>query len=132
VRRARNNAASLAALLLASCTITREYRGSPLRADPASEIQAGVTGMADVLRVFGPPDRILRHVAGEVFVYRFQRRNGETLVIEEPVITNWELFSYSRVRDKEDRLVVLFDRDGRVSSYGYVRGTAELDGEDAP
>jgi hypothetical protein len=125
----RSGLAALAALGLAACTITRDYIGSPLRADPAQEIHPGSTEIADVLRVFGPPDRILRHTTGEVFVYRFQRRNSETLVIEEPVITNFEIFSYSRTREKEDRLVVLFDRDGHVRSFGFVRGTAELDGE---
>ena len=132
MRRTRNSAAALGALWLTGCIISREYVGSPLRADPASEIHAGVTGMADVLLVFGPPERILRHAAGDVFVYRFRRRNAESLVIEEPVITNFQLFSYTRVRDKEDRLVVLFERDGHVRSFGYVRGTTELDGEAKP
>jgi hypothetical protein len=118
--------------LLAGCTMIREYVGTPLRADPAQEISPGTTDMAAVLDVFGPPDRILRHTAGDVFVYRFRRRNSDTFVIEEPVITNLELFSYSRTREKEDRLVVLFEADGRVRSFGYLRGTAELDGEPEP
>jgi hypothetical protein len=123
---------ALAALLLGACTITREYIGTPLRANPAQEISPGVTDMAQVLQTFGPPERILRHATGDVFVYRFRRRNSETLVIEEPVITNMEIFSYSRLRDKEDRLVVMFEHDGRVRSFGYLRGTSELDGEPDP
>jgi outer membrane protein assembly factor BamE (lipoprotein component of BamABCDE complex) len=121
--------AALAALLLAGCTITRVYVGTPLRADPDLEIQPGVTSMQEVLTVFGPPQRILRHSAGDVFVYSFRRENSETLVIEEPVITDLELFTYSRTREKEDRLVVLFDGEGRVRSFGYQHGTAELDGK---
>jgi outer membrane protein assembly factor BamE (lipoprotein component of BamABCDE complex) len=129
VRRARSSRLALAALALTACTITRDYIGSPLRADPAVEIHPGSTDMADVLRTFGAPDRILRHAAGDVFVYRYRRSNTEVLAIEEPVITNTEIFTYSRTREKEDRLVVLFDREGRVRSFGYLHGTAELDGE---
>jgi len=127
VRRGARLGALLAALLLCGCTIIREYVGTPLRADPAREIQPGITGMADVLAVFGPPDRILRHSAGDVFVYRFRRKNSETFVLEEPVITEFEFFRYSRTREKEDRLVVLFETDGRVQSFGYLRGTSEFD-----
>lgn len=126
--RRRRTSALLGLLLLCGCTIIREYAGTPLRADPAQAIRLGITGMADVLSTFGPPDRIVRHSAGDVFVYRFQRRNSETFVIEEPVITDFQFFRYSRTREKEDRLVVLFAADGRVQGFGYQRGTAELDG----
>lgn len=125
--RALASCALLGLLVLPGCTVIREYVGTPLRADPAREIQPGSTEMAEVLRVFGPPDRIVRHAAGDVFVYRFRRRNRETFVIEEPVITNFEFFSYSRTREKEDRLVVLFEADGRVRSFGHIRGTADLE-----
>jgi outer membrane protein assembly factor BamE (lipoprotein component of BamABCDE complex) len=127
MRRAPTSTALLLLVLLAGCTVIREYVGTPLRADPARMIHPGLTDMAEVLRVFGPPDRIVRHAAGDVFVYRFRRRNSETFVLEEPVITNFEFFSYSRTREKEDRLVVLFEADGRVRSFGHLRGTADLD-----
>jgi hypothetical protein len=127
MRRASSSRALAFLLVLAGCTVIREYVGTPLRADPARQIRPGVTDMAEVLHVFGPPDRILRHTAGDVFVYRFRRLNSETFVIEEPVITNFELFSYSRTREKEDRLVVLFEVDGRVRSFGHLRGTADLE-----
>jgi len=123
----RNSSVLLVAWLLAACTITRQYVGSPLRADPAREIHPGSTDMSEVLRTFGAPDRILRHAVGDVFVYSYRRSNSESLTIEEPVITNAQIFSYSRTRQKEDRLVVLFDRQGLVRSFGYLRGTAELE-----
>ena len=124
----RSTTSALAALLLlCGCTIIREYVGAPLRADPGREIQPGVTAMADVLETFGPPDRIVRDSAGDVFIYRFQRRNSETFVIEEPLITQFEFFRYSRTREKEDRLVVLFREDGRVRTFGYRFGAAEFD-----
>jgi hypothetical protein len=64
-----------------------------------------------------------------VFVYSFRRQNGETLVIEEPLVTDLERFTYSRTREKEDRFAVLLDGEGRVRSFGCQRGTAELDGK---
>ena len=129
MRRRKTSLALFGVLALAACTMTREYVGTPLRADPELVIQPGVTDMAEILHAFGPPERILRHATGDVFVYRFRRRNSETLVIEEPVVTNFEIFSYSRTREKEDRLIVLFDAESRVRAFGYQQGTAELDGK---
>lgn len=118
---------ALLALALAGCTITRTYVGVPLAVDPGSAIEPGETDKAGVLRAFGAPERILRHVDGDVFLYRYVRKNQETLAIEEPVITNLKLFTYTRSVEREDRLVVLFDAEGLVSAFGYVRGTAEFD-----
>lgn len=115
-------------LPLAACAIQRSSTGSPLRADPA-QIVAGESDRAGVLELFGAPDQILRSARGDVFVYRFVRRNSDTFTLEEPVFTNLLIFSYSRVREKEDRLVVVFDADGRVESYGVLRGTRDLGGE---
>ena len=129
MRRRCTSLALLAGLELAGCTITREYTGSPLRANPEHTLEPGITDMAQVLALFGPPERMLRHRTGDVFVYRFRRRNTEELEIEEPVITNFKIFSYTRTREKEDRLVVLFDAENHVKSYGYLRGTQELDGK---
>jgi hypothetical protein len=114
-------------LTSSGCAITRVQIGSPLRAEPAEWIEPEVTDMATVLDRFGAPNRILRHAQGDVFVYHFVRRNSDSLKLEEPIITNTEIFSYSVVKQREDRLVVLFDPEGIVESYGYLQGTAELD-----
>jgi len=118
---------SILALVLSGCAITRVYRGSPIQGDPAAEIRPGVTDRADVLRVFGAPDRIVSRPVGEVFIYRFIRENSESFTIEEPVITNLEIFSYSVVEEREDRLVILFDPAGTVESFGYLNGTRAFD-----
>jgi hypothetical protein len=117
----------IVAVGLTSCAIGRVYRGSPIQGDPDADITSGVTDRADVLRIFGAPDRIFSRRAGDVFVYRFARENSKSLTLEEPVITNFELFSYSVVEKREDRLVILFDPDGTVEDYGYLRGTEDLD-----
>lgn len=114
-------------LLLAGCSMTRVYIGSPIRDDPAQRVKPGVTDRGEVLLVFGAPDRILRHPKGDVFIYRFVRKNTDTLSLEEPVVTNLEIFSYSRVEEKEDRLVILFGPEGVVRAWGMRRGTEDLD-----
>lgn len=120
-------AAALALLAAApGCTITRVYRGSPLRAAPGSALAPGETTKAEVLRAFGPPDGLARQSDGDVFVYRYERTNTNTLRIEEPVFTGFELFRYTRSVEKHDSLVVLFGRDGVLREYGYAEGTGEL------
>jgi len=116
-------AASLLTLVLSGCAIGRVYRGSPIQGDPKTDIRPGITEQAEILNVFGAPDRIVSRPAGEVFIYRFVRENSRKFAIEEPVITNFVLFSYSVVEEREDRLVILFDPGGIVESYGYLEGT---------
>ena len=132
-RRARRSALGLlAAALLATsalgCTITRLYRGSPLRAAPEAQLVPGESTKEQVLRVFGPPDGIARQLDGDLFVYRYVRTNTNTLRIEEPVFTGIRLFSYTRSREKHDSLVVLFGPGGVLREYGYREGTGELGG----
>lgn len=117
----------LALLLGSACTIGRTYVGAEIREEPAQRIQAGRTSRAEVLQVFGPPDRILRRANGDVFVYLFERTNSTSFTIEEPVFTNFQLFSWSKVQRKSDRLTIFFDGDGTVTSFGHRRGTQELE-----
>lgn len=117
----------LVGLLAAACTIGRKYVGSEILEGPAERIHVGRTTRAEVLEVFGPPDRILRQAIGDVFVYRFDRTNTTTFTVEEPVITNIQIFSWSKVQEKSDRLTIFFDRAGVVTAFGHRRGTQELD-----
>ena len=118
---------ALTLLLGSACTIGRTYVGAEIREEPAARIQAGRTSRAEVLQVFGPPDRILRRANGDVFVYLFERTNETTFTIEEPVFTNFQLFSWSKVQRKSDRLTIFFDGEGTVTSFGHRRGTQELE-----
>jgi hypothetical protein len=87
----------------------------------------GTTTKEEILLWFGPPDRIERQFDGDIFVYQFQRTNSAALNIEEPVITDLQIFTWSKVQQKADRLVVLFAPSGVVKGYGFRRGTQELE-----
>jgi hypothetical protein len=118
---------ALLPLLAPACTIGRTYVGTEIREEPTLRIQAGRTSRAEVLQVFGPPDRILRRADGDVFVYLFERTNETAFTLEEPVITNFTLFSWSKVQRKSDRLTIFFDGGGTVTAFGHRRGTRELE-----
>ena len=112
------------ALLLGGCQITKLSVGSALEADPKT-IQIGMTTMADVLASFGAPERIQRQSRGDVFIYRYLKRDSRSLTIEEPVVTDLMLYTYTRIREDSDRLVVLFDDKGLVTAYGYQPGATK-------
>lgn len=123
----RSRVGVLLLLLASACTIGRTYVGSEIREEPAERIHVGRTTRADVLQIFGPPDRILRQASGDVFVYRFDQTNKSTFTIEEPLLTDLLIFSWTKVQKKSDRLTVFFDREGVVTAFGHRRGTQELE-----
>jgi hypothetical protein len=126
MRRASAIACVVLGLLASACTIGRWYVGSPLLEDPHRVLVVGHTPKAEVLARLGPPNRILRHKSGDVFVYHHDQRNSSAVEIREPVVTRMTLFQWEKVQDKSDRLMVFFDTAGVVSSYGYRRGREEL------
>jgi len=109
------------------CVITREYLGNDLPIVADGELVPGITTKADVLRKVGPPDRIARMYSGDVFVYAFIRRNGNSLILSEPVITHLTFFEYHREQEKSDSLVVMFDRAGVLVSVGLQHSTRTLE-----
>ena len=113
-------------ITVCGCTIGRVYRGSELRADPRERIVIGTTTKAEILRIFGPPDWIQKQFDGDIFVYAYLRKNSSTLTLEEPVFTNITFFTYRRIQEKRDSLVILFGKDGVVKDYGHYKGTGEL------
>jgi outer membrane protein assembly factor BamE (lipoprotein component of BamABCDE complex) len=113
-------------ILAGGCTIGRTYIGSEIKQDPKEKIQNGVTTKSEILEYFGPPDLVQRQFDGDVFIYAFLRKNSTKFFIEEPLITKVTIFSYSRIQQKKDALVILFDKDGVVKNYGYQRATSEL------
>jgi len=130
--RARPSCGSLLALtilltpLTGGCVLGRLYVGSELRDDFPAQIAVGTTTKSDILRLYGPPDTVRRQYDGDVFIYRYVRRNSSSLNIIEPVFTRLTIFSYSRLQQKDDSLVILFDKDGVVKGYGFHQGTSEL------
>ncbi len=108
------------------CSIGRVYIGSEIRQDPKEKIKIGSTTKSEILEVFGPPDRIQKQYDGDIFVYTYLRKNSSKFAIEEPYLTNLTLFQYTRIQQKKDGLVILFDKDGVVKNYGFQKGTPEL------
>jgi outer membrane protein assembly factor BamE (lipoprotein component of BamABCDE complex) len=128
-RRSYSRILALMVLLIitvCSCRIGRVYIGSEIKDDPREKVVIGATTKSEVLRIFGPPYRIQKQYDGDIFVYSYLRKNSSTLTLEEPVLTNITFFTYRRIQQKEDNLVILFDKDGVVKSYGYYQGTTEL------
>jgi outer membrane protein assembly factor BamE (lipoprotein component of BamABCDE complex) len=130
--RERKSCSSILALvvLLAGttwgCTIGRVYIGSEFKEEQQGKIVTGATTKSDILTMYGPPDTVRRQYDGDVFLYRYLRRNSSALDIAEPVVTHLTLFSFSRLQQKDDSLMILFDKDGVVKAYGSRRGTSEL------
>jgi outer membrane protein assembly factor BamE (lipoprotein component of BamABCDE complex) len=116
----------LAVSLTWGCSIGRTYIGSEIRGDPKEKIQIGLTSKSDVLSIFGPPERITSQFDGDIFVYAYYRKNSSKFVIEEPYFTKLTIFTYTKVQEKRDHLVILFDKDGMVKNYGYQKGISEL------
>ncbi len=112
--------------MTSGCVIGRLYVGSEIKHDLQEKIAVGATTKSDILKIYGPPDTVRRQYDGDVFIYRYLRRNLSTLNIIEPVFTRLTIFSYSRLQQKDDSLVILFDKDGAVKSYGFHQGTSEL------
>jgi outer membrane protein assembly factor BamE (lipoprotein component of BamABCDE complex) len=108
------------------CSIGRVYMGSEIKQDPSERIKIGSTTKGEILSIFGPPDRIQKQYDGDIFVYAYLRKNSSTFTVEEPYFTNFVIFQYTRVQQKKDGLVILFDKDGIVKNFGFQRATQEL------
>ncbi len=112
--------------IISSCSLGRVYVGSEIKSDPKEKIIPGSTTKGEILEIFGPPERIQRQYDGDVFIYVYLRKNSSKITIEEPYFTNLLLFQYTRIQQKKDALVILFDKEGIVKNYGYQKGTQEL------
>ncbi len=113
-------------IAVCSCSIGRVYMGSEIKEDPKEKIAVGSTTKSEILKIFGPPILVQKQYDGDIFIYAYNRKNSTTLTLEEPVFTNITLFNYTRIQQKKDSLVILFDKDGVVKSYGHHEGTTEL------
>lgn len=119
--------AGWAVLASSGCTIGHRRVGNTVRAVPEIELVIGQTTRADVLRVFGPPDKLVRRPDGDAFLYTQQREESQSFRIREPIVLRQDLYSWSESDARSDRLMILFDTQGRVTSYGFRRGTEEMD-----
>jgi hypothetical protein len=117
---------ALLCLGLGACSIGRDYVGNSLRADP-KVLQPGKTTLAEVLELFGAPDRIQRRHDGDVLTYRFVRGNTSELELEEPVVTGITFFVYTKRQLKANQLTLFFDDADTLVTFGYTGGVDELD-----
>jgi hypothetical protein len=69
------------------CTIGRLYVGSESTEDLQDKITIGSTTRSEVLKIYGPPDAVRRQYDGDVFIYRYLRRNSSALDHMEGPVT---------------------------------------------
>jgi hypothetical protein len=79
-----------------------------------------------LLEIFRASDRVTHQCDGDVFIFAYLRKNSSKFAIEELHITNMTFFTYTRIQEKKDSLVILFGKDGVVKNYGSLRGISEL------
>jgi len=117
---------SLLMILTCRCTIGRVYMGSEIRYDPKEKIKIGSTTKSEILETFGPPDNIQKQYDGDIFVYAYLRKNSPKLSLVVPYPVTVSVFKYTKVQQKKDSLVILFDNNGMVKDYGFRKGAQEL------
>jgi len=113
-------------ILTCRCTIGRVYMGSEIRYDPKEKIKIGSTTKSEILETFGPPDNIQKQYDGDIFVYAYLRKNSSKLSLVVPYPVTVSVFKYTKVQQKKDSLVILFDNNGMVKDYGFRKGAQEL------
>lgn len=117
----RSLAALITVLSLAGgCTLSRVRLGQPVTADQAARIEEG-SGKATILHLLGPPDQVAVEAGGTVFEYLYRQQRGRELEITVFRAS----FTYQEAYSHADRLVVRFDREGRVREYGIVTAAGD-------
>jgi outer membrane protein assembly factor BamE (lipoprotein component of BamABCDE complex) len=114
----------LLALLCSGCTISRVYRGAPLRGDPAL-LESGKSTKSDVLRILGPPDLIQHQTDGDAFVYTHSQQNFSSFTVQEPFL-RYRVFTYRRQLENSDRVIVLFVFRGIVRDVAQESEVEEM------
>jgi hypothetical protein len=138
-RRAAQGLAALALLGSAACFTVRYQEGAELAHDRVKDIMPGLTTRSDVLKWFGAPETFsdtsmlgnlledlemspqeaLQLPFADAMVFRFKKGR-----LQATILGVWNQMD---VRVTADTLVVFFDAQDKVSSYGYRKGTDELE-----
>jgi outer membrane protein assembly factor BamE (lipoprotein component of BamABCDE complex) len=144
VRRAlRRGALAFTLALLASgpgcVTFIHATQGNRIDPDQVAQLERGRTTLPEVLGLLGAPLEVHQHAEGQLLVYRHRGRNtfrlglsasqalrfvDATQVVSE-ALSNLQ-FTLERVHADEDRVVILFDREGVVQAVGAREGTHDL------
>ncbi|MEK7485432.1 MAG: hypothetical protein AABZ60_13990 [Planctomycetota bacterium] len=117
---------SLSCWGLGGCAIGRTYTGSSLPDEAHKTIVFGQTTKSEILNKLGPPQEIFPQKEGFIYLYRYTQINEVTLILQEPVFSQKVLFKYEKSAEKSDSLVVLFNKEGVVQSYGWGKETPTL------
>ncbi len=112
-------------LLLAGCTIRRELDGETLDRGQLERLVAART-KAEVLETVGPPMDVGLQLDGSAFVYRLRLEEADELSLSFFQAT----FDYSSTDRRTARLLVLFDKQGRKTGFGFDRAGQEAEDED--
>lgn len=100
-------------VLLAGCTLRRIHSGSKFPENLETILTVGMT-KGQVLEVLGPPDAMGLRLQGTIFIYRYSNQADEDLKLS----AFQGSFNYGSSDLRTARLVVFFDKKGRVTAFG--------------
>lgn len=106
----------LLVLLLPACTLIRREDGRPVPAQ-LPLLEPGVTTKAQALQRLGAPWTVERQFDGDLLTWRWRLARQRSLLLV-PVFTVLRL---EDGQDGEDRLALLFDREGLLVGQGLAR-----------
>ena len=103
-------------LLSTGCYFSKTMEDRPWGLESVSNIKAGETTKAEVLKLLGPPTEIVRLLESEAYVYRhaMEKQTGTFLI----------LLNMRRVDRQYDAVTVIINREDVVTAVGS-RFTAE-------
>ena len=105
-------------LFVSGCYFGKTRDERPWKESQVAEIKVGQTTKAEVLRLLGPPQEIVRLLESEAYVY--------THTIEKNTGTFLILVNLQRTDRQFDRVTVIIDRKDLVTAVGsrYTADTA--------
>lgn len=111
--------------LSTGCTITFEENLETLSPGQLAKLAEAETKI-EVLETVGPPVDVGLQLTGSVFVYRANREVTRSLNLSAFQAS----FDYEEEDRRTERLLVLFDKQGKVTGYGWDSGRDAENGEE--
>lgn len=108
-------AVALAVPLLASCTVTKQWRGDERFVLVELDWTPGETTLQDVLGDVGPPDGLRRLGDRLELRYRFEYHQSSTLLLSA---YGMKVFRKRAAEDLDATLLVVVDDEDRLVYYG--------------
>ena len=104
----------LSVLVVGGCAFGRAKIGERLLDEEVEQIEKGVTGKAEVVRLLGPPQEVTRTLTHEVFHYTYTDGKMAFFLI------------FARANVKSDDLYIFFNDEGMVDEVIFGRRTDKL------